>query len=225
MARSSISFTVPALENPGAATSSFRIMRASPRLSPARKGTRPAATDKPTSRLTIPHPVGKKITFETGLKTVLQNISSIADISVLRPASGTYLRDPAQSYRLGYKMQVYAGYLSASFRLLNFLNVKAGARLEHTDVSIDFPGTHIPSYNNLVPSLIFSHNFKDEQSLKLAFTRRIERAEYRDINPFMNLSDPYNITTGNPLLKPEIETTSSWATTRPFKTVGTFPWH
>lgn len=168
------------------------------------KGNTPGSDRQTNISVDYTHPVGKNLTFETGLKTVLQNISSIADISVLRPATGTYLYDPTQSYRLGYKMQVYAGYVSAGFQLFKFLNVKAGARLEHTDVSIDFPGTRIPSYNNLVPSLIFSHNFKDEQSLKLAFTRRIERAEYRDINPFMNLSDPYNITTGNPLLKPEI---------------------
>jgi outer membrane receptor protein involved in Fe transport len=38
----------------------------------------------------------------------------------------------------------------------------------------------------------------------LAYGKRIERPEYRDLNPFINLSDPYNISTGNPLLKPEI---------------------
>jgi hypothetical protein len=40
--------------------------------------------------------------------------------------------------------------------------------------------------------------------LKLAYGKRIERPEYRDLNPFINLSDPYNITTGNLLLRPEI---------------------
>ncbi len=178
-----------------------------PREAAAFAGTKAATpgNDRQTNiSVDYTHPFTKNFTIETGLKTVLQNISSIADISVLNPALGNYVTDPAQSYRLGYKMQVYAGYLSTSFQLFNFLTVKAGARFEHTDVNIDYPGTRIPSYNNLVPSLIFSRNFRNDQSLKLAFTRRIERAEYRDINPFMNLSDPYNITTGNPLLKPEI---------------------
>ena len=166
------------------------------------------------------HPVKKDLVIETGVKTVLQNITNVADIQVFRPSQNAYIPDPTQSYELGYNMKVYAGYLSATFPLFHFLNVKAGARFEHTDVKIDFPNTSIPSYNNLVPSLIFSHNFKDEQSLKLAFTRRIERAEYRDINPFMNLSDPYNITTGNPLLKPEIGNNFELGYNKTFKNGG-----
>jgi len=166
------------------------------------------------------HPIKKDFVIETGVKTVLQNISSVADIQVFRPSQNAYIRDPTQSYELGYNMKIYAGYLSATFPLFHFLNVKAGARFEHTDVKVDYPDASIPSYNNLVPSLIFSRNFKDEQSLKLAFTRRIERAEYRDINPFMNLSDPYNITTGNPFLKPEIGNNFELGYNKTFKNGG-----
>ncbi|OJV19141.1 MAG: hypothetical protein BGO21_20770 [Dyadobacter sp. 50-39] len=166
------------------------------------------------------HPIKKDFVIETGVKTVLQDISSVADIQVFRPSQNAYIRDPTQSYELGYNMKIYAGYLSATFPLFHFLNVKAGARFEHTDVKVDYPDASIPSYNNLVPSLIFSRNFKDEQSLKLAFTRRIERAEYRDINPFMNLSDPYNITTGNPFLKPEIGNNFELGYNKTFKNGG-----
>ena len=165
-------------------------------------------------------PISKGFIIETGIKTVLQNISSIADIRVFKPALNQYIPDATQSYQLNYNMNIYAGYLSATFSLFKFLNVKAGARFEHTDVKIDYPNTFIPSYNNLVPSLIFSHNFKDDQSIKLAFTRRVERAEYREINPFMNLSDPYNITSGNPLLKPEIGNNFELGYNKPFKNGG-----
>ena len=166
------------------------------------------------------HPITKKFMIETGVKTVLQDIKSIADIKVFKPAQNQFLPDPAQSYQLNYNMKIYAGYLSTTFSLFRFLNIKAGARFEHTDVQIDYPNTFIPSYNNLVPSLIFSRNFKDDQSIKLAFTRRIERAEYREINPFMNLSDPYNITAGNPLLKPEIGNNFELGYNKPFKNGG-----
>ncbi|MBE9462625.1 TonB-dependent receptor domain-containing protein [Dyadobacter subterraneus] len=166
------------------------------------------------------HPIKKGVMIETGVKTVLQDIKSIADISVFTPAQNRFVHDPTQSYQLSYNMKIYAGYLSTAFSMFNWLNIKAGARFEHTDVKIDYPNTSIPSYNNLVPSLIFSHNFKDDQSVKLAFTRRIERAEYREINPFMNLSDPYNITAGNPLLKPEIGNNFELGYNKPFKNGG-----
>ncbi|MES2005767.1 MAG: outer membrane beta-barrel family protein [Bacteroidota bacterium] len=150
------------------------------------------------------HPLGDEFVLETGAKTAWQNIFSEADVLKLNTASGQYAKDPTQSYRLNYDRKVYAAYVSASFSLAKFLNIKTGLRLEHTDTKIDFPNTFIPSYNSWVPSIVFSHNFENGKSLKLAYSHRIERPDYREINPFVNLSDPYNISTGNPLLQPEL---------------------
>jgi outer membrane receptor protein involved in Fe transport len=101
-------------------------------------------------------------------------------------------------------MKIYAGYLSSTFKLFNYLNLKMGARYEYTNVTIDFPNTSIPAYGTFVPSVVLSHDFAKNKSLKLAYGKRIERPGYRELNPFINLSDPYNISTGNPLLKPEV---------------------
>jgi ferric enterobactin receptor len=149
-------------------------------------------------------PIAKDFVIETGAKTILQTINSSADLQSMDPASGIYAFNPNQSYDLYYDRKVYAGYLSATFRAFNFFDIKAGGRYEHTDTQIDFPGTNIPSYNTFVPSAVISHKFSASSSLKISYTKRIERADYREINPFLNLSDPYNISTGNPLLKPEI---------------------
>ena len=150
------------------------------------------------------HPVTKNLIIETGAKMVDQNLKSIADVSTFNPSADQFESDALQSYRLNYKMKVYAGYLSTSFKLFNWLNVKSGARYEYTEVSIDSPNTTIPAYGTFVPSVVLSHDFSKTQSLKLAYGKRIERPEYRELNPFINLSDPYNISTGNTLLKPEI---------------------
>jgi outer membrane receptor protein involved in Fe transport len=150
------------------------------------------------------HPVNKNILIETGAKMVDEDISSVASVSTFDPSLNQYVSDALQSYHLNYKMRVYAGYLSTSFKLSDWLNVKAGARYEYTDVNIDFPNTSVPAYGTFVPSVVLSHDFSKTQSLKLAYSKRIERPEYRELNPFINLSDPYNLSTGNPLLKPEI---------------------
>jgi outer membrane receptor protein involved in Fe transport len=150
------------------------------------------------------HPVNKNILIETGAKMVDEDISSVANVSTFDPPLNQYVSDALQSYHLNYKMRVYAGYLSTSFKLSDWLNVKAGARYEYTDVNIDFPNTSVPAYGTFVPSVFLSHDFNKTQSLKLAYSKRIERPEYRELNPFINLSDPYNLSTGNPLLKPEI---------------------
>ena len=150
------------------------------------------------------HPVSDKLTIETGIKHVEQNINSATDAGFLDPTSGGYQNESSQSYHLNYNMKIYAGYLSSSFTVLNWLDVRAGMRSEYTGIKIDFPNTTVPSYNTIVPSLILSHKFSKNRQVKISYTRRIERAEYAQLNPFLNLSDPHNITTGNPQLRPEI---------------------
>ncbi len=166
--------------------------------------TNPGTDNEINLSIDYAHPVNKNFLIETGAKMVNENITSIANVSVFDPSIDQYVSDALQSYSLNYKMKVYAGYLSTNFKLVNWLNVKAGARYEYTDVKIDLSNTSIPSYGTFVPSIVLSHNFNKTQSLKLAYSKRIERPDYRELNPFINLSDPYNITTGNPLLKPEI---------------------
>lgn len=149
-------------------------------------------------------PVNESITIETGAKTTFQTIHSNTISSLFYPTGDSFIPDPLQTYSLTYNSKVYAGYLSTTFQLFNYLILKAGARYEYTNVNIDYPGTTIPSYGTFVPSVVITHNIDKKRSLKLAYSKRIERPRYRNLNPFLNLSDPYNISTGNPLLKPEI---------------------
>jgi ferric enterobactin receptor len=77
-------------------------------------------------------------------------------------------------------------------------------RYEYTHTTADFPGTHIPGYGIWAPSLVLTHKLNEDQSIKAAYSYRIERPDYGDLNPFYNISDPHNISTGNPALRPEI---------------------
>ncbi len=166
--------------------------------------TNPGTDNETNISVDYSHPVNKNFLIEGGAKMVNQKLTSIADVSVFQPSIDQYVSDALQSYHLNYTMNIYAGYLSSNFKLFNFLNVKLGGRYEYTDVKIDFPNTSVPAYGTFVPSIVLSHDFSKTQSLKLAYGKRIERPEYRELNPFINLSDPYNISTGNTLLKPEI---------------------
>ena len=40
--------------------------------------------------------------------------------------------------------------------------------------------------------------------MKLSFSKRINRPDYEELNPFVNTTDPKNLETGNPYLKPEL---------------------
>src|SRR6201996_2215779 len=146
-------------------------------------------------------PISKKFTLETGVKGVFENISNNVVTDTL--SAGGFIPNANQTYGFNYKRNVYAYYLSAQFSLFNFIDAKAGLRDEYTQTSSDFPEAHIPGYNIVAPSGVISHKIDATQTIKLSYTYRIERPDYGDLNPFYNISDPHNISTGNPNLRPE----------------------
>jgi outer membrane receptor protein involved in Fe transport len=157
--------------------------------------------------LNYTEPISEKVLIETGLRTTMIDIISAADVFNLNGTTGNYEKDPQQSYNADFKRTILAGYFSMDFPLFHFFDVKAGARYEYTFNSAYYSNSsnvYIPDYKNFIPSLIMAHNFENQQSIKLAYSYRIERPEFRDLNPFVNLSDPHNISMGNPNLEPEI---------------------
>ena len=167
-----------------------------------------AGQDRETNiRLDYTQPFGEKVRLETGGRMQIRSISSTSPYYSFDPASKGYLYDTSQSNSLTYDRHVYAGYASLSFPAFGFLDVKGGLRYERTETDAGFskaPGTIIPGYNTFAPSLILSHSFKNEQSIKISYTRRIQRPDYRSLNPYVNATDPKNLSQGNPFLQPEI---------------------
>jgi ferric enterobactin receptor len=160
-------------------------------------------TDRETNvSIDYAHPVSKNFTIETGAKLDFTHINNNVVTDTLQ--DDAFVPNANQTYGFIYDSKIYAYYLSATTSLFhNFLDVKAGLRDEYTVIKADFKGADIPDYNILVPSLVFSHKIGDSQSIKLSYTRRIQRPDYGALNPFLNISDPHNISTGNPNLKPE----------------------
>jgi ferric enterobactin receptor len=152
-------------------------------------------------------PLTEDAVIETGVKKELYHINPISDVYVLNTLSNNYDFNSAQSSVADYKRDVNAGYLSATFKLFELLDIKTGIRDEYTTTKANFSdaGTvNVKPYNTIVPSIVISHSFKNKQTLKISYAHRIERPEYRDLNPFVNASDPKNISTGNPNIRPEI---------------------
>jgi ferric enterobactin receptor len=152
-------------------------------------------------------PLSKNFIAETGVKLEAEDLLSDANVFTFSPPVYDYIYDSKQSYTSSFKRRVYAAYLSGTFNLFKVLNVIAGARLEHTTNNAWYSNSgkaNIPDYNNLAPSITIAHTFSNQQLIKFGYAYRLERPEFRDLNPFVNLSDPHTIFTGNPNIKPEI---------------------
>jgi ferric enterobactin receptor len=161
-------------------------------------------TDKETDiAIDYAQPVAKGFTVETGAKATIENLGNSVVTQSLN--NGVYQPNPFQTYSFNYGRKIFAYYLSSSFSLFNdFINGKAGLRYEYTTSSSNFPNTVIPSYGILAPSFVLQHKLNQTESIKFSYSYRLERPDYRSLNPFYNISDPHNISTGDPNLKPEL---------------------
>ena len=173
-------------------------------ISTGTRGFNPGNDRETNISIDYTHPVTKTFTIEGGAKLVIEDLKNVTNTDTLL-ADGSYINNADQTYGFNYKRNIYAAYLSTSASLFKkFLDVKLGLRNEYTTTHADFPGVVIPGYNTLAPSAVISHKLNQSQSIKLSYSYRIERPDYGEVNPFYNVSDPHNISTGNPNLKPEV---------------------
>jgi len=183
-------------------------------------GNNPGSENGTNISLDYTQPLNDNTTLEMGAKTELNQIQSTSDVYLLNTILDNYGYSNTESTSLNYKQNVYAAYLSGSFKLFKFLDVKAGFRDEYTQTNAYYSNSgnvNIPAYNTYVPSIVIARTFANNQTLKLSYSYRIERPDYGDLNPFVNVSDPKNISTGNPYLKPEIGNKIEMGYNRVFK--------
>ena len=167
------------------------------------RGNSPGTDQETNLSIDYRQPINENLTIETGAKSVLEKLSTTVATDTLLP-NGAYSPNANQTYSFLYKRQIYAYYVSAEFSIFHhFLEGQAGLRYEYTHTSADLKGAQIPSYGLFFPSVVLTHQLDEQQSIKLAYSHRIERPDYGDLNPFYNISDPHSISTGNPYLRPE----------------------
>ncbi|MGB8194342.1 MAG: outer membrane beta-barrel family protein, partial [Chitinophagaceae bacterium] len=105
---------------------------------------------------------------------------------------------------------VYATY-QKSYEQFGF---SVGARTEavftksHLLPTDAFPGSVdsfvYNDYFKVYPTVHLSYNIKDNHELQLNYSKRVNRPEADELNPFPEFQDPRNLRSGNPKLLPEI---------------------
>jgi outer membrane receptor protein involved in Fe transport len=162
-----------------------------------------------TAQIDYTLPISKKVKMESGAKTISRIISSNSDFSKKTIAQTEYVYDPATSNVYDYNQHVYAGYSVFTFTLPKSWNMQTGVRVENTQIDGKSANTKLGlqpfdnSYTTFVPSFALSKQFGGTQTFKLSYSKRIQRPSLQFLNPFVNQSNPQNITKGNPTLSPE----------------------
>jgi ferric enterobactin receptor len=177
-------------------------------------------------QLDYTQPLGEDITLGVGADIEHNDISSSSAVFGYKPAIKNYLYDTSLSNNLEYKQNVYALYGEISFPVGKLFETKLGGRYERTEINSFYSnaqqqvGQH--GYNTFVPSIFFIKKIGDKKTIKLSYSKRIERPDYSDLNPYINTTDPKNISGGNPYLLPEIGQRVELSFNKNFEKAGSF---
>lgn len=160
-----------------------------------------------TAKADYSHPLAQGARFETGIKT--SYVSSDNDAKFFDMSSGTPVDDVNKTNRFFYKEYNNAAYFNFSKEFKKF-NLQLGLRAEHTHLKTQQVKGAIffdSSYLQLFPSAYFNYKIKDDQTLGISVSRRIDRPGYSQLNPFLFLIDVTTYSTGRPSLLPQF----TWA--------------
>ncbi len=144
--------------------------------------------------------------IEAGVRAAIRNFENLSDQFYFDHASNSFILLPSISSKYKFTDQVYAGYLNYSMKLNKF-SYQIGLRAE----SSDYNGTLIEKDSSfkvnfplsLFPSAFATYKINDQQDLQLNYSRRVDRPNFWQLLPFIDNSDPLNLSIGNPNLKPQ----------------------
>lgn len=151
-------------------------------------------------------PISDNIKLNLGSKITNLGIASATNV-FLQSSTQPLKQNNSLSNTLDYNQHVVAVYSELEFPIKNWVEVKLGGRFEQTNVNAAFSKATQPvnpSYNNFVPSIFFKRKLGEDNSIKISYSRRINRPGTEELNPYINTTDPKNMTQGNPYLLPEL---------------------
>ena len=161
-----------------------------------------------TFQTDLVQPFGEKQTLETGLKSIWRRTGSVASVDGLTLGQSDFQLLAGRATDFSYSQDVQAGYATYTNKLSKKLTLSLGSRLERTALAATFRTTNsdipVRSYLSLLPNGNAQYAFSDNNSLRLAYSRRITRPYIDYLNPFVDRSDPKNFVFGNPALDPEL---------------------
>lgn len=156
-----------------------------------------------TFKLDYTNPISEKYTIESGAQYVISDVSN--DYAVQNLNDGEWIQIPELSNIFDYDQKVLGLYGTGAYEDDNW-GIKLGLRLEGTDMKTELSDTgekNGQNYANLFPSVHSSYKFTELLSVQAGYSKRIFRPRMRDLNPFWNIRNNFNIRTGNPDLLPE----------------------
>lgn len=175
-------------------------------------GEEPARTrsriGEPESNLRIEldytRPVGEG-KIELGLQSRYDNSNGDYVYENFGTATNEWIPNDSISNALKYRDALQSVYGTYSGKLGKF-EFQTGLRMEYDDRNLNqLTSAETFRYNKLhfFPSFYLIRKLSDKHQLQFTYSRRVERPDERDLNPFIEYRSTNNVSFGNPALRPQ----------------------
>ncbi|MFC3562390.1 TonB-dependent receptor domain-containing protein [Pedobacter jamesrossensis] len=148
-------------------------------------------------------PLGTKAKFDFGLKSSW--VSTDNDFRFENLIATQWQNDLGRSNRFIYEENINAAYVNFK-RDFELTSIQVGLRTEQTNSkgnSVNEQKIIKRHYFDFFPSFSVNQKLSESNELSLSYSRRIERPDYKSLNPFVYFVDLYTFSQGNPFLNPQ----------------------
>lgn len=149
------------------------------------------------------HPFSVNTRLEAGLKTSFVNTDNNAQY--FDGVAADWKKNDSLSNHFLYKENINAAYLNLRHKHDRW-EFQAGLRAEQTWIKGEQKNngqTFSRNYLQFFPTAFVAYDVDKESKVTLTYGRRIERPDYRSMNPFRFYLDQYTYNEGNPYLNPQ----------------------
>ncbi|MBX3253818.1 MAG: TonB-dependent receptor [Chitinophagaceae bacterium] len=149
------------------------------------------------------HPFKNNMKMETGIKTNYIKNDNLVDYT--RLGNEGWVKD-ARSNHFIYEENINAAYFNINKKFSDKWSAQAGLRVENTNTKgkqLTNDSSFTRHYTNLFPTAFVSYAADKNNQLTVSYSRRLNRPNYEDLNPFTYFLDSLTYRKGNPYLLPQ----------------------
>lgn len=149
------------------------------------------------------YPINKETKLDLGLKSSF--VKTDNSFIFQNFINNNFINDPARSNQFLYDENINAAYANMK-RKFKTTTVQLGLRAEQTNSkgnSVTDQKVVNRHYFDLFPSLFVNQELSKDHEVGFSYSRRIDRPDYSNLNPFVSYLDLYSYRFGNPFLKPQ----------------------
>ena len=143
--------------------------------------------------------------LEAGVKYAFRSTTSDYSSYYFDPLSENWIYNSFTSNNFKYEDDIFSAYTNYANKIFG-LGFQVGLRAEEAltkSTQLTLNQDYENNYFSIFPSIYLLKQITTTNEIQASYSRRINRPNMFQLNPFIDYSDPQNLRKGNPYLKPE----------------------